>query len=114
LKAVWSPGPWCYHAAAADGGGRSNTFGGLRHRAYNVAYFHLRHPQALGSKAALAKLMMRQFVLNRANLSKPWRLPGAIWDAGAAYTEALSAMKMGPALPLRQEELLVQEGGRGQ
>jgi GT2 family glycosyltransferase len=102
-NAVWDPGPWCYHAATADGGGRSNAFHGAADGAYNIAYFHLRHPAALGGKASLAKHMARQFILNRANLFRPWRLPLAIWVTAMAWCKAARAAKAGPLLPLREE-----------
>jgi GT2 family glycosyltransferase len=100
-SAVWSPGPWCYHAATGEGGGRSKFFEGDRDRAYNVAYFHLRHPEALGGKASLLRHMGRQFVLNKTNLLRPWRLPTAVWLAARAFWIAATAAKAGPLLPLQ-------------
>ena len=102
-QAVWSPGPWCYHAAIGEGGGRWKAFQGTADRAYNIAYFHLRHPAALGGKASLTKHMARQFILNRANLSRPWRLQRAAWVTAIAWREAARAAKAGPLLPLRGE-----------
>jgi len=103
LKAVWDPGPWCYHAATGEGGGRSETFNRAADRAYNVAYFHLRHPAALGGKDGLLRHMVRQCVLNRMNLLRPWRLPGAAWATAESYRKAIAAAKAGPILPLRKD-----------
>jgi GT2 family glycosyltransferase len=103
FKAVWSPGPWCYHALASEGGGRSRVFRSQADRAYNIAYFHLRHPEALGGKVGLARHMVRQFILNRTNLLRPWRLPHAGWYTAKACHMASSAVKAGPILPLSEE-----------
>ena len=102
FAAVWSPGPWCFHAAAGEGGGRWKGFASVSDRAYNKLYFHLRHPRALGSRRALWWLMARQFVLTRGNLVRPWVVPVAVGLTAAAFQRARAAAKAGPVLPLQE------------
>lgn len=110
FAAVWSPGPWCFHAAVGEGGGRWKGFAAAADQAYNKVYFHLRHPRALGSRGALWRLMLRQFVLTRSNVVRPWVLPVAVGVAAAAFRRARTAVKDGPILPLREDGVFEQGG----
>lgn len=101
FKAVWDPGPWCYHAATPQGGGRWEGFSTTSDRAFNIAYFFLQHPEALRNRLGLAGHMLRQFVLNRGNVRRPWLLPFAAWVAWQSVGRARAAAKAGPILPLK-------------
>jgi GT2 family glycosyltransferase len=112
LQAVWSPDPWCYHAVTGDGGSRWRSFSGIDDRAYNIAYFHVRHPGALGARRKLHSHLLRQFVLNRGNLYRPWSLPVAGRKLLRAYRRAVAAAEAGPLLPFGDGVTGVAAGSR--
>lgn len=96
LAVVWDPGPWIYHLAMPGGGRRDHR----RRRwdaMFNVAYFGLRHPRLL-KRGALVRRLIRECLLCRDVLSRPWQMPKQAWTLLRVWQAARQAAAAGPLL----------------
>lgn len=99
-KVIWAPAPWLYHLSFQGGGGRiANPAAGFNF-AYNLFYFHLRHGR-LNSRSL--RTILRRRLLNRGNLTRPWRLPRSALDLWRGYRAARRSVATAPQLPLHSD-----------
>lgn len=98
---VYDPASELRHLAAPTGGcqGRTTVFATWK-RYYSEHYFLLRH--FWPGRHFWAQVLWRSFrpsVLSKANIHKPWRLPGAFLAYVWAFVQAVAAVRAARPLP---------------